>query len=210
MSTITSAIERLQGLPQIFRGADLTVRFAWSSKTASQYLYLWKQRGLVSALGGHSDVFANLLRNPDPNWELAVRMAMPSAILIGVEALRRAGWTTQIPRLPTIAVKASGKCYATPHFRVERRPAAWFDTVKGHSERSPDGLPSLSPAWALADMLAGGGWHRADIDPDDLDLSEVSVADRSAWTLACQALAVPVEAQAACVELSQSQAAVAR
>ena len=204
MSTITSAIERLQGLPQIFRGADLTVRFAWSSKTASQYLYLWKQRGLVSALGGHSDVFANLLRNPDPNWELAVRMAMPSAILIGVEALRRAGWTTQIPRLPTIAVKASGKCYATPHFRVERRPAAWFDTVKGHSERSPDGLPSLSPAWALADMLAGGGWHRADIDPDDLDLSEVSVADRSAWTLACQALAVPVEAQAACVELSQS------
>jgi hypothetical protein len=51
MSTTTSAIERLQGLPQIFRGADLTVRFAWSSKTASQYLYLWKKRGLVSSLG---------------------------------------------------------------------------------------------------------------------------------------------------------------
>jgi hypothetical protein len=204
MSTTTSAIERLQGLPQIFRGADLTVRFAWSSKTASQYLYLWKKRGLVSSLGGHSDVFANLLRNPDPDWELAARMAMPSAILIGVEVLRRAGWTTQIPRVPTIAVKASGKCYATPHFQVERRSAAWFDTVKGHSERSSDGLPSLSPAWALADLLARRGWLRAGIDPDDLDLSEVTEADRSAWTLACKALAVPVDAQAGCVELSQS------
>ncbi len=96
-----SAIERLQSLPPLFRGADLTVRFQWTSKTASQYLYLWKRRKLVQELGGHSDVFANMLMTRQPNWEQALLLAMPSALLVGVEALRQAGWVTQVQHNPS-------------------------------------------------------------------------------------------------------------
>ena len=64
-----SAFERLRDLPALFRGGDLTRRFGWTSKTASQYLYLWKRRGLVQSLGGHSDVYANLLTDRHPDWE---------------------------------------------------------------------------------------------------------------------------------------------
>jgi hypothetical protein len=84
-----SAFERLRDLPS-FRGGDLTRRFGWTSKTASQYPYLWKRRGLAQRLGGHSDVYANLLASRHSDWEGAVVMAMPSAVLVGIEALRRA------------------------------------------------------------------------------------------------------------------------
>ena len=100
MSKQISAIDRLRELPTLFRGAHLTTRFRWDSKTASQYLYLWKRRNLVQGLGGHSDVFANLLFEPFPqypNWEKALLMTMPSAVIVSVEVLRRVGWTTQIP-----------------------------------------------------------------------------------------------------------------
>ena len=102
-----SAIERLRELPPVFRGANLTIRFRWDSKTASQYLYLWKRRNLVKGLGGHSDVFANLLIAQYPDWEKALLMAMPSAVVVGVEVLRRAGWSTQIPQRPNVAVTRS-------------------------------------------------------------------------------------------------------
>ena len=82
MKKTISAHERLTLLPAVFRGADLTVRFQWTSKTASHYLYLWKRRGLVASLGGHSDVFANLVVGREPDWEAGLRLAMPSAVLV--------------------------------------------------------------------------------------------------------------------------------
>lgn len=156
-----SALERLRRLPAVFRGVDLTVRFQWTSKAASQYLYLWKQRGLVEGLGGHSDVFCNLLRNPDGDWDRALIMAMPSAVIVGVDALRRHGWTTQIPVKPTVAVRASQRVFKTSRFEVLPRPAQWFEAIEPalHSAE-PGALNWLPPAWALADLLrtGDGGW----------------------------------------------------
>ena len=86
-----SSIQRLLSLPALFSGRDLAVRFQWTSKAASQYLYLWKKRGLVQPLGGHSDVFANTLVQPQPDWESALRLTMPSAVVVRIEALRRGG-----------------------------------------------------------------------------------------------------------------------
>ena len=125
-----SAIERLMSLPALFRGADLTVRFRWTSKTASQYLYLWRQRGLVQSLGGHSDVHANLLKDPVPDWERAVLMAMPSAVVIGVEALRCVGWTTQIQRRPAIAVNRTSRMFEVEPFVGTPRTPEWFESVR--------------------------------------------------------------------------------
>src|SRR6185437_6552415 len=142
--TQVSAFERLRDLPALFRGGDLTRQFGWTSKTASQYLYLWKRRGLVQGLGGHSDVYANLLADRRPDWDRAVVIAMPSAVLIGIEALRRAGWTTQLVQRPTIAVKSGHPAFKTEHFDVVNLAPHWFDQVTPGIEGSPDeGLRTL-------------------------------------------------------------------
>jgi hypothetical protein len=187
-----SAIERLQSLPPVFRGADLTVRFQWTSKTASQYLYLWKRRKLVEELGGHSDVFANMLMTRQPNWEQALLLAMPSALLIGVDALRQAGWTTQILQRPAIAVNARQAQFSIARFEVDARGPKWFEAVQpGVVRESRAALPRLAPAWALADLMRSGPWGSFGLWPDDIEWQMVTPADEVQWQQACAALALP-------------------
>jgi len=206
MKTI-SAIERLRSLPPVFRGSDLTVRFRWTSKTASQYLYLWKRRGLVDALGGQSDVFVNLLANPRPDWGKALLAAMPSAVVIGIEPLRLSGWTTQIPHRPSVAVNARQPVFKTEKFEVNSRDSAWFDTVRGGVSGDKNiGLPSLSPAWALADMLRESGWGACGLFPDDIEWSEIGQADEDQWEAARKAFGLPEPTLASMIESSRDHA----
>jgi hypothetical protein len=183
-----SAIDRLQSLPAIFRGGDLTVRFQWSSRRASHYLYLWKNRGLVMPLGGHSDVFANLLINPKPDWEAALQMAMPSAVIVGIEALRRAGWTTQVPTRSEVAVDVTGSVFSTERFTVKSRSPEWFRRVRGGlSGDRTMGPPVLSPAWALADLLRESEWGDFGLWPDDIEWDEILATDEESWRSATAA-----------------------
>jgi hypothetical protein len=188
----TSAIVRLQSLPPVFLGADLTVRFQWTSKTASQYLYQWKRRGLVQGLGGHSDVYANLLTSPNPSWEKALLTAMPSALVIGIEALRQAGWTTQVPRRPAVAINAKQSVFNIDPYEIAVRGPKWFDAVQtGIVAGTADGLPVLKPAWALADMLKNQAWGVCGLWPDDIEWAEITVQDELDWQLACLVLNLP-------------------
>lgn len=203
MSTQTSALERMLTLPPLFRGADLTVRFAWSSKTASHYLWLWKKRGLVQGLGGHSDVYANLLRESSPDWGRAVLMAMPSAVIVGVEALRQAGWTTQIPSSPEVAVPTGRPAFKLKHFSVQQRPARWAETTApGRHQATPGALPVLRPAWALADLLQAGPWGSFGLDPDDIEWDEVTPRDKADWRQACAAMGLKLPELAELAELA--------
>ena len=189
MKSTVSAYERLGALPAVFRGADLTVRFQWSSKTASHYLYLWKRRNLVASLGGHSDVFANLVVSREPDWEAALRVAMPSAVLVGVEVLRRAGWTTQIPFRPEVAVNSAEPTYRVEHFDVKPRPPGWFKVLApGLLRPNPRGPATLSPSWALAKMIRSEGWEACGVAPDDIYWDEVTESDRAEWAAACEVL----------------------
>jgi hypothetical protein len=189
--TQVSAVERLRELPALFRGGDLTRRFGWTSKTASQYLYLWKRRGLVQGFGGHSDVHANLLASRHPDWEAAVVMTMPSVVLIGIEALRRAGWTTQrVPR-PTVALRSGHPLFKTEHFEVVSRNPKWFDQVAPGIEGSAgEGLRTLRPAWALAELLHQKGWKHSGLSPDDIEWLEAASAERD-WRAARTAFGLP-------------------
>lgn len=192
-----SAVERLRCLPEVFRGASLTTRFQWSSKTASQYLYLWRLRGLVVPFGGHSDVFANTLVCRDVQWAQALKMAMPSAIVMGIEALRIAGWITQVPRVPTVAVNRKDPVYATEHFEVTRRSPAWFDLVApGVMAVQP--VPVLHPAWALADLLHDRGWEGSGLAPDDIDMWMLSTLDHQEWKAAAAAFGLPESLEESC------------
>lgn len=189
MKTTISAYERLGALPAVFRGTDLTVRFQWSSKTASHYLYLWKRRNLVAGLGGHSDVFANLVVSREPDWEAALRVAMPSAVLVGVEILRRAGWTTQIPFRSEVAVSSAEPTYQVEHFDVKPRPPGWFKLLApGMVRPNPRGPAMLSASWALAEMIRSEGWGACGLAPDDIYWDEVTEQDRAEWDAACRAL----------------------
>ncbi len=191
MNTRTSAIDRLRALPALFRGTDLTLRFGWSSKTASQYVYLWRRAGLVEPFGGHADVFANRIVAGDPDWEVALAMAMPSALIVGIEPIRRAGWTTQIPARPQVAVHASSALYSTVHFVIDRRDADWFDRVKDGVVRGENGrAPALSAPFALADLISREGWGACGLDPDDLDTHDLRTSDRAQLARAMRAMGV--------------------
>ncbi|WP_010105491.1 hypothetical protein [Verminephrobacter aporrectodeae] len=188
----TSAIVRLQSLPPVFRGSDLTVRFQWTSKAASQYIYLWKRRGLVRGLGGHSDVYANLLTNPTPDWGKAVMAAMPSAVTIGIEALRQAGWTTQVPHRPTVVVNAKQGVFSVEPFEIVARGPKWFQSAgNGIQGERAVGLPTLRPAWALADMLRTEGWGQCGLWPDDIEWDQAVDSDEADWLAACAAFGLP-------------------
>lgn len=189
MRSSISAYERLAALPAVFRGTDLTVRFQWTSKTASHYLYLWKKRGLVSGLGGHSDVFANLVVSREADWEAGLRLAMPSAVRVGVDVLRRAGWTTQIPFLPSVAVNNAEATYQVDHFHVVPRPPGWFKVLAPGIQRpDPRGLAALAPSWALAEMIRSEGWGACGLAPDDIYWDQVTDQDRIEWEAACDQL----------------------
>lgn len=189
MKSVISAHERLAALPAVFRGAELTVRFQWTSKTASHYLYLWKRRNLVAGLGGHSDVFANLVVCREPDWESALRLAMPSAVLTGVEVLRRAGWTTQIPYRPEVTVSSGEPTYQVEQFDVKARPPGWFKMLgPGMLRPGPRGVAILSPSWALAEMIRSEGWGACGLAPDDIYWDMVTDQDRAEWDVACEKL----------------------
>lgn len=177
-----SALERLRSLPPLFRGADLTVRFQWTSKAASQYLYQWRRRGLVAGLGGHSDVFANLLVQPQPDWEAALQLAVPGAVLVGIKALRRAGYTTQIPARPTFAIPPDGPRYTVEPFLLTPRPARWFAASRAGIKEH-----ALIGAYALADLLIQEGFGACGLEPDDIDWSLFTPAERRRFHRACTA-----------------------
>jgi hypothetical protein len=180
-ATYVSSVQRLRRLPAVFSGRDLTVKFQWSAATASQYLANWRRASLIRALGGHSDVFMNLIVAPQPDVEQALLRALPEAVRIGVDVLREAGWTTQVQRMPDIAVLAGGPRYKLADFNLQSRTAAWFTRVKPGLTQTGHGVARLAPAWALADMMdryldkrVKGAWLLA---PDDLELDEAAAAD---------------------------------
>lgn len=170
----TSAVQRLLDLPEVFTGSDLTVKFQWTSATASTYLAKWRRANLVRSLGGRSDVHMNLLRNRGVSVEVALRRAYPRAIKVGVDVLRQAGWTTQLPSAVDVAIPQSSVPHALEGFVLSRRPERWYTSVFPGVEKVLSGIDQLKPAWALADMMARardgrvvGAWL---LDPEDLDM----------------------------------------
>ena len=187
-----SSIDRLRELPGLFRGSDLTMRHGWNSKTASHYLWLWKKSGLAMPLGGHSDVFANLVVDPDPNWEAALLMARPSAVIVGIKCLQRAGWTTQIVTRPDVVIDSSLPVFRSNHFDVQRRSVDWFAAAsRGLTRNGFGSAPAIKPAWALADMLQRSGWAGCGLAPNDIDWDVHQDSDHREWQRALRALGMP-------------------
>ena len=175
----TSAVDRLLAIPEVFTGADLTILFGWRSTMASSYLAHWRRAGLIKSLGGRSDVHMNLVRNRNTSPEGALRRVYPCAVKVGVDVVRQAGWTTQIPTTCEVAIPFGSTLHELEGFTLTLRRQKWFDSLaKNHAlDVSTDGIDCLKPAWALVDMIVRardrrvrGAWL---LDPDDLDLQTV-------------------------------------
>jgi hypothetical protein len=173
----TSAVSRLAALPEVFTGGDLTVLLGWKSGICSSYLAQWRKAGLIKSLGGRSDVHMNLVRNRQVNPELALRRVFPNSVKVGVDVLREAGWTTQIPSTIEVAVPTASSLYDLPGFTLSTRTAKWFQRVAPGTDKVQQGIDRLQPAWALADMLARAQDARVRnawlLDPEDLELESV-------------------------------------
>ena len=193
--TYMSAFDRLKALPEVFTGTDPNMVFGWTSGVSSTYLANWKRAGLVKSLGGRSNVHMNLVVNPHVDPDIALRRLYPSAVRTGVDILREAGWTTQIPACPEVVVPQGEPLYALDGFVLATRAASWFAQVAPGLQRSDTRLARLRPAWALADMLARAADRRVRdawlLDPDDLDL--LSAAEDSEMPAALAALGLKSE-----------------
>jgi hypothetical protein len=190
--TNASATQRLGNLPEIFSGGDLTVRFGWTSGIASSYLAHWRKAGLVKSLGGRADVHMNLVVNLNANPLAALSRAYPQAVKVGIDILREAGWTTQIPTCIDIALPANYSLHDIEGFSFTKRNAVWFSRVRPGTVFVENGIHQLKAAWALADMLARaqdlrvrGAWLP---DPEDMDWHSVRADKHLANALAAFAL----------------------
>jgi hypothetical protein len=179
----------LENLPWLFHVADLTLRLGWKPRFALQELYRWNRQGVVYGLGGQSGIYANLVVSKYPDWEIGLGMVMPSAVISGLEVLRRAGWITQISYLITVTVSAAQRVCQVDRFEVNVQGPEWFDVMTA-GMRSGEGvaLPSLAPAWALADLVRREGWCNCGVGPDDIYWDFVTVNDERDWADACEAL----------------------
>lgn len=188
-----SALARLDALPAVFTGSDLTAAFQWSSTTASTYLANWRKAGLVKSLGGRSDVHMNLLRNRQAHPEAALRRVLPLATRVGADVLREAGWTTQILHTPEIAVPQSGPLFSVDGFHLSARADKWFQKTAAGTHDVQEGLRQLRPAWALADMVSRALDKRVKnawlLAPDDIDMHEAEADPDMAMALAAFNLA---------------------
>jgi hypothetical protein len=173
-----SAFLRLSELPEVFTGAQAAVLFGWPSSQVSTYLANWRRAGLVKTLG-RSDVHLNWVRDRNLDVEAGLARLYPSAIKAGVDVLRRAGWTTQIPSSIEVRVEPDAVIYELEGYQIEPRPRSWFSRVSPGLQRSGSdkALSELRPAWALADMIQRAQDRRVRHawlpDPDDLDWYEV-------------------------------------
>lgn len=169
-----SAVDRLSRLPEVFTGSELTIFYSWKSSIASTYLAAWRAAGLVKSLGGRSDVHMNLLKNRNINPEKALCKIYPAVVKVGVDILREAGWTTQIPSVIEMAIAPLSSIYDVDGFDVQHRSEKWFSLVRPGIDRGGDGADRLKPAWALADMVARAKDKRVKnawlLDPEDIDL----------------------------------------
>jgi len=151
----TSGRNRLATLGPVFTAQDLHVRFGWSHGTTQVTLHRWHRRDrLVRPLGGRSEVYFNLLA--DPNWyayfEIGLKLAIPHAITVGQSAYSN-GWISQPPNARHLAVPTNVQLYKIDGCQFHHRRPGWFQAVSNAVQYNQHTIPELRPGWALADAL---------------------------------------------------------
>lgn len=169
----TPAYKRLRLLPEAFTTKTLAASLGGDEKLASVYLYRWRKDGLIKSIGPRAGLHFNLLRNPSADKDLfleGVAFLFPGAVIGGVSAVHSAGWTTQIPRSIEIMVPSRRSFPEIDDCSLSSRSRQWVKMARNHLV-TPGPVPTLSPAFAMADLWATGDWRP---DPDDIEWDMVN------------------------------------
>lgn len=158
--------------------------------SAAVAVHRWANAGMVNRTGPRGEVivnhYAEEARHVDRE-RTAIARGWPGAIEIGGAPIHASGWTTQIPRVVDIAVP--GKGYSEPAaggVLRHHRPEAWYVAVQP-GITGKESLPTLTPAWALADaVLDTRLWAPY---PDELYADEASKRSRREFVRAAKAIA---------------------
>jgi len=203
-----SGRDRLAELAPVFTAQDLRFRFGMSANAARVMLSRWHRRdAFVKPLGGRSEVYFNLLR--DPNWhahfELALKLTVPHAITIGQSAYSH-GWTSQLPTARHLAVPAGVQLFTIDGCQFHVRRREWFVAIAAGIQYKAHTIPELRPAWALADalfakaayqsgrlpkptMMDGSPGARSVVpDPDEIYVDDCSEKDNKDFLQAVESL----------------------
>jgi hypothetical protein len=159
-------------LPWICRQAD------WTPARASVYIARWQQQGFLAKAGPRTGLYFNLIKSAgDITTAMrveALRLAHPTAVLIGESVLHANAWITQVPQALSVAVLSARAPAQMEGFTLHHRPRRWYITEQPHLVKPQDadwstyGLKAVPPARALIDLYRDPkAWHP---DPDDLDL----------------------------------------
>lgn len=175
------AYTRLLAWPEVFNLNMAARLLGTDNDTAAIYLSRWKKRDMVRSTGERSGVYFNLVLNrnaADDRLVDALRLAYPSAVLIGESVLHNEGWTTQIPQKLQVACLARRSFPTWHQVEFHGRPREWFIRHHDGFVRGGNsfGLPALAPAEALADMFAHPAGHWLP-DADDLDIPDELAPD---------------------------------
>jgi len=172
---MTSAIARLQTLPEAFTFAGFLKYTGLSNQAAAVCLHRWKIRGLIEVAGDRVGIYFNKLKCPVVDSSLridAVLFEYPTATLCGESVLHAAGWITQIPSRLAVAVLSRPSYVSLHEFDLHGRPLSWFKkvhvVVTAADNAQVFGLKALPPELALVDLYGDPqAWHP---DVDDLDI----------------------------------------
>ena len=176
-----SPFQRLKSVPAVFDLADLRTS-GLRSGAERNALTRWSADNMVTPAGPRLGLYYNLVRDPrgaDAHLGSVVTRVHDNAVVIGACSLKEHDWTTQIPRLLTIAVPIKRTVPKITGVQVYHRPVEWFTAIREdlqHAARGPFGLPMLSAPMALADaLLHKDALHH--LAPDDIEIPEDVGAD---------------------------------
>jgi hypothetical protein len=178
-------------LPPVFTHTHLNALLRKEGKTHT-YLHRWSKSGWISPLGGKTGIYFKS-QVKDEYFEDALAGLFPEAVLIGPSVMANNNLTTQLARVPNIAIRWR-RSYPKPDgVHIFLRPKKWHLFIRQHNffEPSTEGLPSITPEFALADMLKyKDSWIT--LAPDDIDLEEI---DSDLFIHACDGLDVDLDAR---------------
>lgn len=215
----TSAVEHLARLPDVFDMGQFSLSAGVTPASAKVMLSRWASQGLIAHAGPQAGIYYKRLGekwSADDQTACAILTLYPAAVVCGASVLHAHGWTTQIPRSIHIHVPTQSRNIQIHGVSMTKRPMSWYETLHEHQTTAlsnndepgehhagPWGaLRKLSPAWALADLVAraeegGNEWLP---DPDDIDIPPESINE---CLHASAALGIPADVMSSYITQSQ-------
>ena len=173
---MTSTIDRLQTLPEVFNGTDVMREFNWNTKRTNEMLTRWKQRGWVSTLGKRLDVYSNNLKvKKEDRLQLMLLKWDSNSLDLSHRTWSEHNWTTQFPSRNIVASTKLVRDVKAEEVYLKHRPLRWWKTMFHGIEikKNKDDLHQLKPEWLLAEALCSQDTTLWCPEADDLDFNEI-------------------------------------